>query len=139
MRLPFRKSATSVKVPTDTVLPLNYIDGQRLARGIRLHVIFRFDDVLDAEKLRGAFARLLEMEGWRKLGARLRITVSRGYGANLSMHLTVRISPKESWSIISRQNSAKIVHHSYIVTSILDSRLPTIRSVLVSLAAANSR
>lgn len=76
MGQPFSKSATPAKIPTDTVLPLSYLDDQKVYRKMRLQVSLCFNDVLDAEKLRGAFARLLEMEGWRKLGARLRLNVS---------------------------------------------------------------
>lgn len=75
MGVPFSKPAAPAKIPTDTVLPFNYLDDQIIFRDMRLQVSLCFDDVLDAEKLRGALARLLEMKGWRKLGARLRINV----------------------------------------------------------------
>ncbi|KAL1994268.1 hypothetical protein VTN49DRAFT_2937 [Thermomyces lanuginosus] len=79
----FSKPAAPAKVPTDIVLPFHYFDHQELYRAVRLQISFCFNDVLDAEKLRSAFARLLEMDGWRKLGARLRLN-SKG---KLEYHL----------------------------------------------------
>ncbi|KAF7590719.1 hypothetical protein BBP40_002510 [Aspergillus hancockii] len=61
------------KVPTDTVIPLLIWDYQRHTRDSCLHFAFRFDDVLDPEALRRSLERLLQMEGWRRLGARLRM------------------------------------------------------------------
>ncbi|KAI0595610.1 hypothetical protein F4775DRAFT_604863 [Biscogniauxia sp. FL1348] len=60
------------KVPTDTVIPLHSFDDRQINRSIQLLFMMRFDDVLDPEKLRGSLEKLLEREGWRKLGARLR-------------------------------------------------------------------
>ena len=37
---------------------------------------YRFDDVLDADKLGESLSLLFQMEGWRKLGGRLRLKVS---------------------------------------------------------------
>lgn len=76
MGLSFSKPSASAEVPTDTVLPLSYLDQQKVYRRMRLQVSLCFDDVLDAEKLRSAFAWSLEMERWRKLGSRLRLNVS---------------------------------------------------------------
>lgn len=80
----FSKPAAPAKVSTDTVLPFHYFDDNEIYRAIRLQISFCFNDVLDAEKLRGAFARLLEMDGWRKLGARLRLNVSLCHGRSFS-------------------------------------------------------
>ncbi|KAF2013490.1 hypothetical protein BU24DRAFT_452372 [Aaosphaeria arxii CBS 175.79] len=60
------------KVPTDTVIPLHHLDDTYINAAICLDFSMIFDDVLDDEKLIGAFERLLERPGWRRLGARLR-------------------------------------------------------------------
>jgi len=69
-------------VATDKVIPLNSYDDNDVNASIVLYFMIRFDDVLDPEKLRAAFEKLLNREGWRKLGARLRINVSRGPTSN---------------------------------------------------------
>ncbi|RHZ55803.1 uncharacterized protein CDV56_102415 [Aspergillus thermomutatus] len=58
--------------PTDTILPVPSWDDQRRMRDCCLHVTYRFDDVLDPEVLRRSLERLLQLDGWRTLGARLR-------------------------------------------------------------------
>lgn len=37
---------------------------------------FRFNAAMEAQKLRDSLQRLFEMEGWKKLGARIRMNVS---------------------------------------------------------------
>lgn len=64
-------------VPTDTVIPFHHFDDQFYARALVLHFFYRFDDVLDADKLKSALERLMRIGGWRKLGARPRLNVSR--------------------------------------------------------------
>ena len=66
------------RVPTDTVVPLSIIDNHRLLRSLCVHFTCRFDNVLDTEMLRLSLERLLELDGWRRLGARLREDVSTG-------------------------------------------------------------
>ncbi|KAL2859791.1 uncharacterized protein BJX67DRAFT_40832 [Aspergillus lucknowensis] len=61
------------KIPTDTVLPMPAWDDQRRMRHCCLHVTSRFDDVLSPEVLRQSLERLLQIDGWRTLGARLRM------------------------------------------------------------------
>ncbi|KAI1505901.1 hypothetical protein F5X99DRAFT_427788 [Biscogniauxia marginata] len=60
-------------VPTDTVIPLHCFDDRPINKSIIMLFMMRFDDVLDSEKLRGSLEKLLAREGWRKLGARLRL------------------------------------------------------------------
>ncbi|KAI1491100.1 hypothetical protein F5X96DRAFT_693663 [Biscogniauxia mediterranea] len=67
-----RRRPSPPKVPTDTVIPLHSFDDRQINRSIQLLFMMRFDDVLDPEKLRSSLEKLLEREGWRKLGARLR-------------------------------------------------------------------
>ncbi|CRK18324.1 hypothetical protein BN1723_002461 [Verticillium longisporum] len=60
-------------VETDTVYPLHRQDDQAFYRQMNLVWLLRFEDVLDVDKLRLALAKLLERDGWRKIGGRLRI------------------------------------------------------------------
>jgi hypothetical protein len=62
-------------VPTDTIVPLHSNDDSKSSRACVFDVLFKFDDVLDPEKLHGSLRDLLAREGWRKLGARLRLNV----------------------------------------------------------------
>lgn len=62
--------------PSDTIVPLPAWDDQHRMRACCLHVTYRFDDVLDPEVLRQSLERLLELDGWRSLGGRLRRKVS---------------------------------------------------------------
>ena len=58
------------------VIPFNFVDNMKGWRmGIAANT-FRFNAAMDAQKLRDSLQRLFEMEGWRKLGARLRMNVS---------------------------------------------------------------
>jgi hypothetical protein len=59
-------------VPTDTIIPFHFFDDAKHTNGLCFDFTFRFDDGLNGEKLRGALSRLLEIGGWRKLGARIR-------------------------------------------------------------------
>ena len=69
------KPVQLTKVPTDTIIPLHYWDDLQYTRGICIDLTFRFDDVMDVEKLRISLSRLLEIGDWKKLGARLRMNV----------------------------------------------------------------
>ncbi|PTB44799.1 uncharacterized protein TrAFT101_000270 [Trichoderma asperellum] len=66
-----RRSAPPV-VPTDEVVPVHLFDDTATLRRYTLMWTFRFDDVLDADKLGNALSELFQMEGWRKLGGRIR-------------------------------------------------------------------
>lgn len=70
-----RKTAGhAVTVNTDNVVPFHFVDNLKAWRiGISVNT-FRFDSRMDPEKLRAALQRLYEMEGWKKLGARIRKT-----------------------------------------------------------------
>ncbi len=50
--------------------------------------LFRFNDVLDVDKLHLALARLLEHGDWRKLGGRLQRTVRQPSFLSLNTMLT---------------------------------------------------
>lgn len=59
-------------VPSDEVVPVHMFDDTSALRGIILVWLFRFDEVLDPDKLNDALSQLFQMEGWRKLGGRFR-------------------------------------------------------------------
>lgn len=61
--------------PTDEVAPLHFFDDTPTLRPFTLMWTFRFDEVLDADKLGSSLAALFQMEGWRKLGGRIRLRV----------------------------------------------------------------
>lgn len=65
------------RVQTDEILPVYDFDSRPQVRNIIIGWTLRFDDILDADKLGIALSRLLEIGDWRKLGGRLRETVSR--------------------------------------------------------------
>lgn len=64
------------RVPTDEILPMYDFDARPQVRNIIIGWTLRFDDILDADKLKIALSRLLEIGDWRKLGGRLREKVS---------------------------------------------------------------
>ncbi|UKZ74502.1 hypothetical protein TrVFT333_002172 [Trichoderma virens FT-333] len=59
-------------VPTDEIAPLHLFDDTTMLRGCTLMWTLKFDEVLDADKLGSSLSELFQMEGWRKLGGRLR-------------------------------------------------------------------
>ncbi|KAL6411812.1 lysR family regulatory protein [Ilyonectria robusta] len=67
------KPTQPATIPTDTIIPLHFLDDQPVHRSIVLDLTLRFDDALDSETLRIALVRLMELGPWRKLGARLRM------------------------------------------------------------------
>jgi hypothetical protein len=62
-------------VPTDEVVPMHLFDDIVGYRNNLLTWSCHFDEVLDANKLKDSLWQVLEMDGWRKLGGRLRKTV----------------------------------------------------------------
>lgn len=68
------------RVPTDIVAPLRYWDDNVALKALVVYSLSRFDEALDAEKLRSSLERLIARKGWRKLGARLRKNVSLARG-----------------------------------------------------------
>ena len=72
---PNPKPEIPAAVPTDTVIPGHYFDDNSINRSVLLYITLRFDDALDPERLRHGLERLMEIGDWRKLGARVRVTV----------------------------------------------------------------
>ena len=62
-------------ISSDTVVPLHRFDDTPITRNVIVEFTMRFDDVLDPDKLRLSLDKLLSRHDWRKLGARLRLTV----------------------------------------------------------------
>lgn len=58
------------------VIPFNFIDNMKGWRMANAASTFRFNAAMDLKKLRAALQTLFEMDGWRKLGARIRMNVS---------------------------------------------------------------
>ncbi|KAE8141621.1 hypothetical protein BDV38DRAFT_278975 [Aspergillus pseudotamarii] len=78
------------RVPTDTVVPLSFTDDLPLLRAISVHVTCRFDNILDTKVLRLSLERLLQLDGWRRLGARLRLNDN----GKLEYHVPVEYDAK---------------------------------------------
>lgn len=76
-RLPWRKgvSARLLHSEGDNVAQLRFFDDTPPLRASVLAWTFRFDNVLDHEKLRDAVTRLLNVPSWSQLGARLKLSV----------------------------------------------------------------
>lgn len=72
------KPAAPSPVATDTIIPGNYFDDNSVYRSILLNPMLKFDDILDADKLKMALEKLLDRDSWRKLGARIRLNASHG-------------------------------------------------------------
>jgi hypothetical protein len=60
----------------DEVVPFRFWDEQDTMRRIVMEFTYRFDDVLDAQKLKSSLERLLKIGEWRGLGARFKKSVS---------------------------------------------------------------
>lgn len=74
-RLPFLKGPTRQSVPvvaTDEIVPVHLFDATTALRGCILVWMFRFDEILDPDKLHTSLSRLFQREGWQKLGGRYR-------------------------------------------------------------------
>jgi hypothetical protein len=60
---------------TDEIWRTSWIDESKFIRSVNVCCALRFNDVLDAGKLHDALVRLVEKDGWRKLGGRVRLNV----------------------------------------------------------------
>ncbi|KAH9228049.1 hypothetical protein K456DRAFT_1774996 [Colletotrichum gloeosporioides 23] len=86
----FRSPQVPSIVPTDTIVPLSAGDDNFVNKSIVMLFMMRFDDVLDPDKLRVSLEKLLERDGWRKLGARLRLNANK----KLEYHIPTEYGPK---------------------------------------------
>jgi len=64
------------RVPTDKIIPLQFMDDNKINRAMAISASMKFDHALDVEKLKGALEQVLGRPGWRRLGARLRLNAS---------------------------------------------------------------
>ncbi|KAH8658103.1 hypothetical protein BX600DRAFT_482584 [Xylariales sp. PMI_506] len=60
-------------VPTDTIMPCHINDDIQANRNSVVYIMFKYDDVLDHEKLHAGLVKLISRDGWRKLGGRMRL------------------------------------------------------------------
>ncbi|EUC29005.1 hypothetical protein COCCADRAFT_40559 [Bipolaris zeicola 26-R-13] len=66
------KGEFSARASTDQVIPFHALDDGYVNRHVVMEATYRFDDVLDVDRLRLALHRLMQRDGWKKLGARIR-------------------------------------------------------------------
>lgn len=97
-------------VATDRIVPLRYWDDLDYLRSICHDFTFRFDDVLDKERLRAGLDRLLKIGDWSQLGARLRLNV-RGSRIDETYLTRASYSIKTDWNTIFQQGTARIGLH----------------------------
>ncbi|KPM36043.1 hypothetical protein AK830_g10522 [Neonectria ditissima] len=69
--LGFTKEAPSI-VPSDRIIPLHWFEDGFMWKKVIVYTLFVFDDALDPELLRGSLERLIQRDGYKKLGGRLR-------------------------------------------------------------------
>ena len=60
----------------DEVKPYNFLDNDPEYRSSVAFMTFRFLAILDIKKLRTSLDEVFQLEGWSKLGARIRLDVS---------------------------------------------------------------
>ncbi|KAK2037423.1 hypothetical protein LZ31DRAFT_481325 [Colletotrichum somersetense] len=96
----FSRWKTPPTVPSDTVIPLNSSDDTAILRSVCLVITYRYDDVLDPEKLRRALERLVDRDGWRKVGGRLRLNKEGKLEYHIPEHFDEK-RPAISYSHIS--------------------------------------
>ena len=62
----------------DEVFPVHFIDQGAIIRTSIINYTFRYNNVLDADKLHSSLVKLLTTQGeWRKFGGRLRLNVGK--------------------------------------------------------------
>ncbi|RSL73751.1 hypothetical protein CEP54_000117 [Fusarium duplospermum] len=65
-------------VPTDKIIPLHWFEDGVMWKKVIVYTLFVFDDALSPDKLRDSLERLVDREGYRKLGGRLRRNAQGG-------------------------------------------------------------
>lgn len=79
VNLPFFKKEPRplpATIATDEVIPVHLFDDSAAARGIVIVSTYKFDEVLDSDKLYRSLSQLFQMPGWRRFGGRFRYRVS---------------------------------------------------------------
>ncbi|PVH77172.1 hypothetical protein DL98DRAFT_639008 [Cadophora sp. DSE1049] len=77
-----------LRVPSDTVIPLHTLDDASFYKRMVTSLTFQFNDILDAEKMGASLAQLISLEGWTKLGARIRKNDQGGFEYHVPEHFT---------------------------------------------------
>ncbi|KAF9776788.1 hypothetical protein IL306_004984 [Fusarium sp. DS 682] len=87
--LPFSKKDEQRALPdiveSDDIIPVHLFDDTATARGIVLVWTFRFEEILNPQKLNDALSELFQMDGWRRLGGRFRQRVCFQRSKNVSL------------------------------------------------------
>lgn len=74
-----RRREVNLDGSPDKVIRLGVFDDTILKQPIAIDTTFLFDGVLDAMRLRSSLESLIQQDGWKKVGARLRRNVSADY------------------------------------------------------------
>ncbi|KAL2214443.1 hypothetical protein CC79DRAFT_1375986 [Sarocladium strictum] len=90
LALPWAKSprATPLRIDSDKVVPMRFFDDTATLRTIVMAWMFRFEDVLDVDKLHSAVTELLNIPSWRQLGGRLRLNEHGKLEIHIPSHFT---------------------------------------------------
>ncbi|KAM4058420.1 DDE superfamily endonuclease [Hirsutella rhossiliensis] len=99
----------------DDVYPIHLLDGADSYRKLHMSYLFRFNDILDAQRLADSLSRLLNKGDWRKLGGRLRLKDD----GNLEIHVPRSFSSERPAIAFTRD-----VIDDNIETHPLGARLP---------------
>ncbi|KAK2791553.1 hypothetical protein FQN52_004742 [Onygenales sp. PD_12] len=83
-----RQPKSSTDLESD-VYPVHLLDDAKSFRRVCPSYLFRFNDVLDAERLYDSLSRLLEIGDWRKLGGRFRLKADGRLEIVVPKHFTV--------------------------------------------------
>ncbi|KAL4918462.1 hypothetical protein BDW62DRAFT_200840 [Aspergillus aurantiobrunneus] len=101
-------------VPTDSIIPMSHWDQGYFGHYI-IDVVYRFDDVLDAAKLRESLETLMTIRNWRMLGARLRQNQDSG---QFEYHLPAEYSAKRPPFIFNTTSHNTSIHEHPIASQL---------------------
>ncbi|KAH8885814.1 hypothetical protein GQ53DRAFT_845227 [Thozetella sp. PMI_491] len=87
------KREPAMLVPTDEVVRMHMLDDLGGYQGCPVAWTCRFDEVLDANKLKQSLWQLLELDGWRKMGGRLHKTDSGKHEIRIPRQFTAERPP----------------------------------------------
>ncbi|KIL93918.1 hypothetical protein FAVG1_02480 [Fusarium avenaceum] len=87
-------------VKSDDVIPVHLFDDSAAARGIVLVWTFRFEDILNPQKLCDALSELFGMDGWRRLGGRFRMKPDGG----LEIHIPKKFTEERPAVLFTQEN-----------------------------------